>query len=443
MRDARFRHPTRTKRTGGFSRNAQLAFDARPTAAALVCEHAATAYTNRAFSDDDDMSSSSPSLSSESPPPLSSALAVPKRLLARLSPRRQDEHRAFRHLKRAARRLDLVASTRARRAETMRHLERAWKVARLLAEHDPTLAPVLTLLASSLAADANAEVTFSRLKSEAREGLRDAAKRLAVFATKNAFAAEALRDLAERSARDTFFARNATDEENATDDVERRKKKFYSARGSTPFDQSSLSDVSFSLTNAHVRFHEGLCRVETLIADRAFAALAGADPSANFFAPSAKTVFRDETRESVFFFRSECPENERGASREDRDGDRDGKRSSDPKPEPTRTKDDDDDAKTNDRVVVAIARPFVYPERPKVDDEKLVPPSPARRSSPEEHCFSQSELLTSSQREAIEGDGVGGRTKGSHGSVRLETVDFLDQAVRATRSRSPSSEAPV
>jgi hypothetical protein len=196
------------------------------------------------------------------------------------------------------------------------------------------------------------------------------------------------------------------------------------------------------LTNAHVRFHEGLCRVETLIADRAFAALAGADPSANFFAPSAKTVFRDETRESVFFFRSECPENERGASREDRDGKRDEKRS-DPKPEPTRTNDDDDDAKTNDRVVVAIARPFVYPERPKVDDEKLVPPSPARRSPPEEHCFSQSELLTSSQREAIEGELLGGRTIGSHGSVRLETVDFLDQAVRATRSRSPSLEAPV
>jgi hypothetical protein len=384
------------------------------------------------------MSSSSPSLSSESPPPLSSALAVPKRLLARLSPRRQDEHRAFRHLKRAARRLDLVAATRARRAETTRHLKRAWKVARLLAEHDPTLAPVLTLLASSLAADANAEVTFSRLKSEAREGLRDAAKRLAVFATQNAFAAEALRDLAERSARDTFFARN---EENATDDVERRKKNH--ARGSrSPFDQSSRSDVSLSLTNAHVRFHEGLCRVETLIADRAFAALAGADPSANFFAPSAKTVFRDETRESVFFFRSECPENERGASREDRDGKRDEKRS-DPKPEPTRTNDDDDDAKTNDRVVVAIARPFVYPER-RVDDEKLIHPSPARvRSSPEEHCFSQSELLTSSQREAIENELVGGRTKGSHGSVRLETVDFLDQAVRATRSRSPSSEAPV
>ena len=389
------------------------------------------------------MSSSSPSLSSESPPPLSSALAVPKRLLARLSPRRQDEHRAFRHLKRAARRLDLVAATRARRQETTRHLKRAWREARLLAEHDPTLAPVLTLLASSLAADANAEVTFSRLKSEAREGLRDAAKRLAVFATKNAFAAEALRDLAERSARDTFFARNATDEENATDDVERRKKNFYSARGSrSPFDQSSLSDVSFSLTNAHVRFHEGLCRVETLIADRAFAALAGADPSANFFAPSAKTVFRDETRESVFFFRSECPENERGASREDRDGNMcDGKRS-DPKPEPTRTNDDDDDAKTNDRVVVAIARPFVYPER-RVDDEKLIRPSPARRSSLEEHCFSQSELLTSSQREAIENELVGGRTKGSHGSVRLETVDFLDQAVRATRSRSTSSEAPV
>ena len=389
------------------------------------------------------MSSSSPSLSSESPPPLSSALAVPKRLLARLSPRRQDEHRAFRHLKRAARRLDLVASTRARRAETTRHLKRAWQVARLLAEKDPRIAPVLTLLASSLAADANAEVTFSRLKSEAREGLRDAAKRLAVFATKNAFAAEALRDLAERSARDTFFARNATDEENATDDVERRKKNDEDARGSTPFDRSRSFDVSFSLTNAFVRFHEGLCRVETLIADRAFAALAGADPSANFFAPSAKTVFRDETRESVFFFRSECPENERGASREDRDGKRDGKCSSDPKPEPTRTNDDDDDAKTNDRAVIAIARPFAYPERPKVDDEKLVPPSPARRSSPEEHCFSQSELLTSSQREAIENELVGGRTKGSHGSVRLETVDFLDQAVRATRSRSPSLEAPV
>ena len=386
------------------------------------------------------MSSPSPSLSSESPPPLSSALAVPKRLLARLSPRRQDEHRAFRHLKRAARRLDLVAATRARRQETTRHLKRAWQVARLLAEKDPRIAPVLTLLASSLAADANAEVTFSRLKSEAREGLRDAAKRLAVFATQNAFAAEALRDLAERSARDTFFARNATDEENATDDVERRKKNH--ARGSrSPFDQSSLSDVSFSLTNAHVRFHEGLCRVETLIADRAFAALAGADPSANFFAPSAKTVFRDETRESVFFLRSECPENERGASREDRDGNMcDGKRS-DPKPEPTRTNDDDDDAKTNDRVVVAIARPFVYPERPKVDDEKLIRPSPARRSPPEEHCFSQSELLTSSQREAIEGELLGGRTIGSHGSVRLETVDFLDQAVRATRSRSPSLEA--
>jgi hypothetical protein len=211
MRDARFRHPTRTLRTGGFSRNARLAVDARPTAARLVCEHAATAYTNRAFSDDDDMSSPSPSLSSESPPPLSSALAVPKRLLARLSPRRQDEHRAFRHLKRAARRLDLVAATRARRAETTRHLKRAWQVARLLAEKDPRIAPVLTLLASSLAADANAEVTFSRLKSEAREGLRDAAKRLAVFATKNAFAAEALRDLAERSARETFFARNATE----------------------------------------------------------------------------------------------------------------------------------------------------------------------------------------------------------------------------------------
>jgi hypothetical protein len=303
----------------------------------------------------------------------------------------------------------------------------------------------LTLLASSLAADANAEVTFSRLKNEAREGLRDAAKRLAVFATRNAFAAEALRDLAERSARDAFFARNATDETNATDDVERRKKNFYSARGSTPFDSSSLDkNFSFSLTNAHVRFHEGLCRVETLLADRAFAALAGADPSANVFAPSAKTVFRDETRESVFLIRSERPENERGASREDRDGGAfDGKRSSDPKPTPTRTDDDDDDAKTNDRAGVAIARPFAYPERPKVDDEKRVPPSPARRSSPEEHCFSQSELLTSSQREAIENELVGGRTKGSHGSVRLETVDFLDQAVRATRSRSTSSEAPV
>ena len=432
MRDAGFRHPERTPRTAGFSRDARLAIDARPTAARLGDDDAANAPTNR-DEDDDDLSSSSLS-ESESPPPLSSALAVPSRLLARLSPRRVAEHRAFRHLARAARRLDLVASTRARRAETTRHLKRAWRVARLLAERDPTLAPLLPLLASSLRADAAAEATFSRLKNEAREGLRDAAKRLAVFAAKNAFAAEALRDLSETYTR-AERARNATNED-ATDDAS-RTKRTRPIRAT----RRSLRSDEFSLTNAFARFHEGLSLVETSLADRAFAALAGADPRADVFSPSAKTVFRDETREDVFF-----------SARDDRDGDR-----SDPGPEPEPDPNDDDDddkieTKTNDRprvAIAAIARPFVYPERrmrleervergaTKTTEEKRL--STSFGDDEKEHCFSQSELLTSSQREAIEGDG--GQNHGSHGSVRLETVDFLDRAVRATQTQSPRSPA--
>ena len=433
MRDAGFRHPERTPRTGGFSRDARLAVDARLTAARLGDDDAANAPTNL-DEDDDDLSSSSLS-ESESPPPLSSALAVPSRLLARLSPRRVAEHRAFRHLARAARRLDLVASTRARRAETTRHLKRAWRVARLLAERDPTLAPLLPLLASSLRADAAAEATFSRLKNEAREGLRDAAKSLAVFAAKNAFAAEALRDLsAETRAR----AERAREEKNedATDDASRKKKKTPPIRETVTL--QPLRSDELSLTNAHARFHEGLSLVETSLADRAFAALAGADPRADVFSPSAKTVFRDETREDVFF-----------SARDDRDGDR-----SDPGPEPEPDPNDDDDddkieTKTNDRprvAIAAIARPFVYPERrmrleervergaTKTTEEKRL--STSFGDDEKEHCFSQSELLTSSQREAIEGDG--GQ---NHGSVRLETVDFLDQAVRATQTQSPRSPA--
>jgi hypothetical protein len=430
MRDAGFRHPERTLRTGGVSRHARLAIDARPPAARLGDDDAANAPTNR-DEDDDDLSSSSLS-ESESPPPLSSALAVPSRLLARLSPRRVAEHRAFRHLARAARRLDLVASTRARRAETTRHLKRAWRVARLLAERDPTLAPLLPLLASSLRADAAAEATFSRLKNEAREGLRDAAKRLAVFAAKNAFAAEALRDLSETYTR----AERARKEKNedATDDASRTKRTPKTIRAT----RRPLRSDEFSLTNAHARFHEGLSVVETSLADRAFAALAGADPRAKVFSPSAKTVFRDETREDVFF-----------SARDDRDGDR-----SDPGPEPEPDPNDDDDKNETETVtetterprvaIAAIARPFVYPERrmrleervergaTKTTEEKRL--STSFGDDEKEHCFSQSELLTSSQREAIEGDG--GQ---NHGSVRLETVDFLDQAVRATQTQSPRS----
>ena len=430
MRDAGLRHPERTPRTGGFSRDARLAIDARPPAARLGDDDAANAPTNR-DEDDDDLSSSSLS-ESESPPPLSSALAVPSRLLARLSPRRVAEHRAFRHLARAARRLDLVASTRARRAETTRHLKRASRVARLLAERDPTLAPLLPLLASSLRADAAAEATFSRLKNEAREGLRDAAKRLAVFAAKNAFAAEALRDLSAETYARAERARNATNED-ATDDASRTKRMPKTIRETT---RRPLRSDELSLTNAHARFHEGLSRVETSLADRAFAALAGADPRANVFAPSAKTVFRDETREDVFF-----------SARDDRDGDR-----SDPGPEPEPDPNDDDaknetETETIKRprvAIAAIARPFVYPDRrmrleervergaTKTTEEKRL--STSFGDDEKEHCFSQSELLTSSQREAIEGDG--GQ---NHGSVRLETVDFLDQAVRATQTQSPRS----
>ena len=118
MRDARFRDAGRNPRPGALPRDARLALDNRPTAETLDDDSRPSrlgAPPNRRRPEDD-VSSSSPS--SESPPPLVSALAVSSRLLARFSPLCLAERRAFRHLARAARRLDLVASMRTRRSAT-------------------------------------------------------------------------------------------------------------------------------------------------------------------------------------------------------------------------------------------------------------------------------------------------------------------------------------
>ena len=105
--------PERNPKAGGFSKDTRLAFDDWPTAERLDDDSFPfeEALSRNDDDENDDFMSSS---SSDAPPPLVSALAVPSRLLARLSPRRVAERRAFRRLARAARRLDLVASMRAR-----------------------------------------------------------------------------------------------------------------------------------------------------------------------------------------------------------------------------------------------------------------------------------------------------------------------------------------
>ena len=277
MRHARFRDAERNPRLGAFSRDARVARDDRPTAETLEDDFLPShlgAPPNRA----DDGYASSPS-SETSTPPLVSALAVSSRLLARLSPLCPAERRAFRHLARAARRLDLVASMRAKRAGTARHLRRAWRFASSASRGDPTAAPALTLLASALVEDADAAETFSRLKRDAREGLRDAAARLRACAANNAWAANAVR--------------------GARDEASDAESSFFSERTSpeaAPLFERHRAGVSETLARRlETRFArdaaarlDRLGDTQTRLSERAFAALAGADPRA--FAPRAEAL---------------------------------------------------------------------------------------------------------------------------------------------------------
>ena len=403
MRDERF-HP----KAGGFSKNTRLAFDDRPTAERLDDDSLPLRGGAPRNDDDDEKDENDDfvsSSSSDAPPPLVSALAVPSRLLARLSPRRVAERRAFRHLARAARRLDLVASMRARRAGTTRRLKRAWRVARSVAAADPTAAPALTLLATALAREAKAAETFSRLKRDARLGLRDAAARLRAFAAKNAWAAEVLLSI------------NA---EEAHDDAEKDVEKAFTRR--------FAEDASSRLMR--------LSDAERRLSERAFAALAGADPRA--FAPSAETLA--ETRLTNA--------SKKNATR--RVGDEAAKISPTffPKRAPSRADGDPKHApRLSSRDVVRAMGP-IRPIRPIGDEtrERVIshaafedgnetargldesisedpedPEDRRRRRSwrdpPEDpDCFSQSELLTSSQREAIDTGNGGHESRAARGS---------------------------
>ena len=407
MRDERFRDPERNPKAGGFSKNTRLVFDDRPTAERLDDDsHPLRRGAPRNDDDDendenDDFVSSS---SSDGPPPLVSALAVPSRLLARLSPRRVAERAAFRHLARAARRLDLVASMRARRAGTTRRLKRAWRVARSVAAADPTAAPALTLLATALAREAAAAETFSRLKRDARLGLRDAASRLRAFAAKNAWAAEVLRaDDAEAKPDPAATRADAND----ANDVEKAARRF-------------AEDTSRRLMR--------LSDAERRLSERAFAALAGADPRA--FAPSAETLA--ETR---------LTNASNASSVTRRVGDETAKisRTFFPKRAATRADGDPKHARLSSRdVVMAMGpiRPIGDETRENVshaafedgnetarglDDSVSEDPEDRRRRcswrDPEDpDCFSQSELLTSSQREAINTGNGGHESRAARGS---------------------------
>ena len=358
------------------------------------------------------------SSSSDAPPPLVSALAVPSRLLARLSPRRVAERRAFRHLARAARRLDLVASMRARRAGTTRRLKRAWRVTRSVAEADPTAAPALTLLATALAREAAAAETFSRLRRDARLGLRDAATRLRAFAAKNAWAAEVLRaDDAEAKPDPAATRADAND----ANDVEKAARRF-------------AEDASRRLMR--------LSDAERRLSERAFAALAGADPRA--FAPSAETLAEtsltnapatrrvgDGISPTSFPKRAPTadgdPKRARVSSRDvvmgramgpiGDDGD-DGDTTREHRHafvdgDETGSKRLDDDADVRETFARREASSRVFSRRREEKkssffSEEKNPRRRSRRDPPEDpHCFSQSFPQTSSQREVMDTGNVG------------------------------------
>ena len=392
MRDERF-HP----KAGGFSKNTRLAFDDRPTAERLDDDSLPLRGGAPRNDDDDDENDENDdfvsSSSSDAPPPLVSALAVPSRLLARLSPRRVAERAAFRHLARAARRLDLVASMRARRAGTTRRLKRAWRVARSVAAADPTAAPALTLLATALAREAKAAETFSRLKRDARLGLRDAAARLRAFAAKNAWAAEVLLSINEEEAH----------HDEAEPDLAASSRRF-------------AEDASSRLVR--------LSDAERRLSERAFAALAGADPRA--FAPSAETLA--ETRLTKRRLSSRDVVMAMGPIR------------------PIRPIGDE----TRERVSHAAAFEDGNETARGLDDsvsEDPEDPEDRRRRAcswrdPEDpDCFSQSELLTSSQREAIDTGNGGHESRAARGSGLRRHDSIGGSIVSAEEKKKKNDDA--
>ena len=433
MRDERF-HP----KAGGFSKNTRLAFDDRPTAERLD-DDSLPSRGGAPRNDDDDENDENDdfvsSSSSDAPPPLVSALAVPSRLLARLSPRRVAERAAFRHLARAARRLDLVASMRARRAGTTRRLKRAWRVARSVAAADPTAAPALTLLATALAREAKAAETFSRLKRDARLGLRDAAARLRAFAAKNAWAAEVL----------LVNAEEAHDDAN---DVEKATRRF-------------AEDASSRLMR--------LSDAERRLSERAFAALAGADPRA--FAPSAETLA--ETRLTN-------ASKKNATRRVKRDEAAKISPTSFPKRAPTRADgltDPKHAPRLSSRDVVRATMGPIRPIRPIGDETRervshaaafedgnetakrrlddSVSEDPEDPEDPEDRrrracswrdpedpdCFSQSELLTSSQREAIDTGNGGHESRAARGSGSRRHDSIGGSIVSAEEKQKKNDDA--
>jgi len=394
MRDERF-HP----KAGGFSKNTRLAFDDRPTAERLDDDSLPLRGGAPRNDDDDEKDENDDfvsSSSSDAPPPLVSALAVPSRLLARLSPRRVAERAAFRHLARAARRLDLVASMRARRAGTTRRLKRAWRVARSVAAADPTAAPALTLLATALAREAKAAETFSRLKRDARLGLRDAAARLRAFAAKNAWAAEVLLSINAEEAHD----------DEAEPDLAASSRRF-------------AEDASSRLMR--------LSDAERRLSERAFAALAGADPRA--FAPSAETLA--ETRLTKRRLSSRDVVMAMGPIR------------------PIRPIGDE----TRERVSHAAAFEDGNETARGLDDsvsEDPEDPEDRRRRAcswrdPEDpDCFSQSELLTSSQREAIDTGNGGHESRAARGSGlrRHDSIGGSIVSAEEKKTKNDDADAP-
>jgi|TARA_B110000238_G_scaffold184715_1_gene212376 hypothetical protein len=141
-------------------------------------------------------------------PPFSAALSIPPSALPKIT-RRVPETEVFLKLARVARGLDLLQQMRRRRGPGSELLAQSYEVAKKKAKQNPLHAPTLTLVSAALSSDSRTGEVISKMHRETWCELQEASVELNKFAELNMWTAETMRDEALTATLGNKFAKLA------------------------------------------------------------------------------------------------------------------------------------------------------------------------------------------------------------------------------------------
>ena len=326
----------------------------------------------------------------QSIPPLTRTLTIPF-AQTHFVTRRTSELNAFAQLGNAARKLDLLALMRAKREEMSMMLKQAYQVAKRKANENPLHAPTLTLIAQALDSDRITGQRIMKMRHAAREELAHASTELLKFSEFNEWTSLTCSDEAQRAA-SISEAKKKSLHEN-----EKGKEKAKGPLINRPIERERVVPIESEFNGADPFNVTGdrlkrVAWVQKTIALRARSALEGCDPGTFF--PSAEVLVTETFRPFLDSFET----NNAYRQRVDEDGRVGGVPG---------TMHDTNALAENDNTRTSLeTQREIHSEvfgNDDVDDDVHRYPG-TRKNRPDDddpRCHSQSELLTTSQREAL------------------------------------------